>query len=132
MAEKELQDPAEDDTRQYVDSDVLAEIDRVDKAIVARLALSNDKATSTEPKQRAEELVCIATRALFSTYKDSVLWSGVLHTQTRDRVREVLEAARRSLTTDRRCESSVAKRLKAIDTIDPGRVHLLSVPHSGS
>ena len=106
---------AESGAREHIDSDILSEMDRVNKAVEERVLLEKAPSCDTAKKQSAEEIVCIAARSLFSTYRDSVLWSGTVHDQTRNRVRRAFEAALACLSVDPRCISSVTKRLHGLN-----------------
>src|SRR6266404_3273450 len=82
------------------------------KAIDARRKLEKAPPPPVKAKVvRAEENICIQSRALFSKFVDTTLWRDGIDPEAAEAVREALTVAKDSISVDTQCKDSLNARL---------------------
>lgn len=112
----------------YIDHEIQAELESLNDAIRARLEIGSEAASQNDA-YRAEEMICIRSRSLYSKYVDNVLWSGYSDPNVRQIVGDALSKATHSLTVNERCKQSVENRLHEFEAFSK-RARALAVADS--
>jgi hypothetical protein len=83
------------------------------RAIEARRKLDKANVPQVRAKTvRAEENICIQSRALFSKFVDTSLWRDGMDPEVAEVVRQALTAARDAISEDQQCRDAVDARLR--------------------
>jgi hypothetical protein len=97
----------------------------VHKAVDSRRKMDRvNPPPSREKIVRAEEDVCIHSRALYSKFVDTTLWRDGIDAEVATHVREALTAARDCIAMDEQCKHSVGTRLNNFEQFCAARTDL--------
>lgn len=95
----------------FVDLDLLREIEKLDAAIASR-RLANASPEATDALKRdLEKEICISSRTLYSRFVDSFLWGGLKEHNIAG-VGEKIRDALGAISLDEKCAESVRRRLE--------------------